>query len=154
MDNEDHQDRLRELEKEVEKLRKRSHVAPGIKGWLIFHSIQNVVVLAALVLLTVVSVTTLPYGERNPAGVYFVLIFIYFFYYTVIFFQHKKSVPTHARGMCALTFVFNLLYVITNGFGSYIREEQIIIRLIGAAIMVIWFVYFGVSERVKVTFVK
>ena len=69
------------------------------------------------------------------------------------YFSSTKSVPTHAKVLCVLSCIGNLIYLGNEGFGR-MNEEQLISILVGVMVAVVWFVYYGVSKRVKVTFVE
>ena len=150
MVQDDDSERLRKLEKEVEKLRGQVSVEKGIKGWLILHAIGNVV---GSVVLGMMALGALFGGPPPLVTVIAVSCFLYFLYYTVIFFQHKKSVPTHAKVLCVLSCIGNLIYLGNEGFGR-MKDEQLFGILVGVMFAVVWFVYYGVSKRVKATFVK
>jgi drug/metabolite transporter (DMT)-like permease len=150
MVQDDDSERLRELEKEVEKLRGQVSVEKGIKGWLILHAIGNVV---GSVVLGFMALGALLDGPPPLVTVIVVSCFLYVLYYTVIFFQHKKSVPTHAKVLCVLSCIGNLIYLGNEGFGR-MKDEQLFGILVGVMFAVVWFVYYGVSKRVKATFVE
>ena len=134
----------------MEKLRGQVSVEKGIKGWLILHAIGNVV---GSVVLGMMALGALFGGPPPLVTVIAVSCFLYFLYYTVIFFQHKKSVPTHAKVLCVLSCIGNLIYLGNEGFGR-MKDEQLFGILVGVMFAVVWFVYYGVSKRVKATFVK
>ena len=155
MDSDDGNDRIDDLERELQELKQQMHgesmPAPGIKGWLILHAIGNVV---GSVVLGLMALGALVGGPPPLVTVIAVSVFAYILYYTIIFFQHKKSLPIHARAVCVLGGIFQLIHLGTGGFGTRLREEDYIFGIIGVMASVLWFVYYGVSKRVKVTFVK
>lgn len=154
MDSGDSNDRIDDLERELhemkQQMREEQMPQPGIKGWLILHAIGNVV---GSVVLGLMALGALFGGPPPLVTVIAVSCFLYILYYTVMFFQHKKSVPIHAKVLCVLSCISNLIYLGTVGFGR-MRDEQIFSILVSVMFSVLWFVYYGVSKRVKVTFVK
>ena len=154
MDSDDSNDRIDDLERELHELKQQMHgepmPEPGIKGWLILHAIGNVV---GSFVLGLMALGALVGGPPPLVTVIAVSCFLYGLYYTVIFFQHKKSVPTHAKVLCVLSCIGNLVYLGNEGFGR-MKDEQLFGILVGVMFGVVWFVYYGVSKRVKVTFVK
>jgi hypothetical protein len=142
-------DRLRRLEQELAEVKLRTTVQPGIKGWLVLHAIGNVLSTAGLGLFTLVAL-------REDAPPLLILIFaplfLYVLFLTVSFFQHKKYVPGHLRFLLGFGVLLEIAYLVIDG--KYLREGEIISTLAGMGFSVIWFIYYGVSERVKVTFTK
>lgn len=151
MNMDENADRLRRLEEELAEVKSKTSVQPGIKGWLVLHAIGNVLGTAGLGMLTLVAMS----GEAPPL---FILIFgplfLYVLFLTVSFFQHKKYVPGQVRFWNGFNVLFQIGYLVTDGYGSYLREGEIVTALVGMGFSVIWFIYYGVSERVKVTFTK
>lgn len=144
-------DRLRRLEEELAEVKSRTTVQPGIKGWLVLHAIGNVLGTAGLGLLTLVAISE---GAPPLFIMIFGPLFLYVLFLTVSFFQHKKYVPAHMRFFLGLSVLFEIANLATDGFGTYLREGEVVSTLVGMGFSVIWFIYYGVSERVKVTFTK
>ena len=150
MNMDENADRLRRLEEELAEVKSKTSVQPGIKGWLVLHAIGNVLGTAGLGLLTLVALSE---GAPPLFILIFGPLFLYVLFLTVSFFQHKKYVPGHMRFLLGLSVILEIAYLATDGYGSNLREDDIFTwaRL---PFPVIWFFYYGVSERVKVTFTK
>jgi len=150
MDSDDSNDRIDDLERELHELKQQMHVEPmpepGLKGWLRFQAIGNVVAIIIMGFATLASLTV------PPVALFIVPIFCYMLYVVVIFFQHKKSTPTHMKVILVLGIISNIIEMGTALSSS--RPEQAAVGLVGLVGSAIWLAYWNVSKRVKVTFVK
>ena len=149
MNMDENADRLRRLEEELAEVKSRTTVQPGIKGWLVLHAIGTVLGTGLFGLFTLAAIVEGP----QLLIMIFGPLFLYFLFFTVSFFQHKKYVPGHMRFLLGLSVILEIAYLATDGYGSNLREDDIF-TWAWLPFPVIWFFYYGVSERVKVTFTK
>ena len=150
MDSGDSNDRIDDLEQELHELKQQMHVEPmpepGLKGWLRFQAIGNVVAIIIMGFATLASLTV------PPVALFIVPIFCYMLYVVVIFFQHKKSTQTHMKILIVLGLISNVIEMGVALSGR--RPEEAIFGLVGLIVGSLWLAYWNVSKRVKVTFVK
>lgn len=142
-------DGRRQLEEELPEVESRTAVEPGIKGWLVLHAIGIVIVTGIMGLMS--------YGAISQGlSIYLIVLplFLLTLFLTVSFFQHKKYVPTLMRFLLAFSVLQDIAKLATDGFGYGLLEGEVGITLFGMGFTVIWFIYYGVSERVKATFTK
>ncbi len=150
MDSGDSNDRIDDLERELHELKQQMHVEPmpepGIKGWLLFQAIGNVVAIIIMGFAALGSLTVPPFA------LFIVPLFCYMLYVVVIFFQHKKSTPTHVKVILVIGLISD---VIAMGIAlSGRRPEEAMFGFVGLIVGSLWLAYWNVSKRVKVTFVK
>jgi len=145
MDSDDSNDRIDDLEHELHELKQQMHVKPmpepGIEGWLLFIAIGNVLGLL------IVGIAALGSLAFPPVALFVVPIFGYMLYVTVIFFQHKKSTPTHMKVILVLGIISNIIEMGTALSSS--RPEQAAVGLVGLVGCAIWLAYWIVSKRVN-----
>ena len=145
MDSDDSDDRSDDLEQELVELKLRMHKAsllpdPGIKGWLKFFAVWLVFELWMVGTRLIDTMT----GSREPSSLFFfLLLFCYLLYLTVIFFQCKKSTRTHMK-------VILLLLVILDGVDLFSspRLDSGLTLLFDSILLGYW----HFSDRVAVTF--
>ena len=145
MDSDDSDDRSDDLEQELVELKLRMHKAsllpdPGIKGWLKFFAVWLVFELWMVGTRLIDTMT----GSREPSSLFFfLLLFCYLLYLTVIFFQCKKSTRTHMKVILLLSVISSCVDLFNSRPESSFWGLMFVSFNLG---------YWHFSDRVAVTF--